>query len=123
LLKSSAKSNISFINHYLTDDELVDYYKKCRAFIFAGIEDFGLVAVESQACGVPVFTFRESGMAETVVEGVTGELFDSQTCESIKEVLIKTKDRYYDPKACRENAMKFDISIFKKKFIEFVKKV
>jgi glycosyltransferase involved in cell wall biosynthesis len=120
ILKSKAKSNIHFISNYLTDTELVDYYIKCRAFIFAGVEDFGLVAIEAQACGKPVFTFRESGMAETIIEGVTGELFDVQSVESIKEVLLTANNRIYDPIACRKNAIKFDISVFKKKISEFI---
>jgi glycosyltransferase involved in cell wall biosynthesis len=121
LLKSRSKPNILFVESYLTDRELVDYYKKCRGFVFAGREDFGLVSVEAQACGAPVFAYRDSGMAETVVEGVTGELFNEQSILSIKEVLINSKNKRYDPEQCRKNALKFDLAVFKKEFSAYIK--
>lgn len=117
-LKNRANSNIEFLGGDLTDAELVTYYQRCRAFVFAGEEDFGIVALEAQACGKPVVCFRESGMAETVIEGKTGELFGEQSKESLIDALQKVDRGWYDSRSCRTNAMRFDT----KRFIDEMKR-
>ncbi|MCX6794209.1 MAG: glycosyltransferase [Candidatus Gottesmanbacteria bacterium] len=113
MLQIRAKDNIKFITRYLTDAELVDYYQRCRAFVFAGDEDFGLISLEAQSCGKPVIYYRESGMAETVIEGKTGILFDHQTPESLIGALHEFTKGWYDSDLCRKNAQRFDITHFK----------
>lgn len=112
-LQARAEDNITFITRYLTDAELGAYYQRCRAFVFAGDEDFGLIALEAQACGKPVICFRESGMAETVIDGKTGVLFDHQTKESLIGALHKFSKEWYDSGFCRRNAEHFDLQHFK----------
>ncbi len=119
-LKQRAKKNITIIDHHLTDDELASYYGKSRAFVFAADEDFGIVSLEAQAAGIPVICFRDSGMAETVVEGKTGEFFDKQTVESFKSALEKFDNGWYDSKLCRKNAERFSEERFRKEFKKFV---
>jgi len=82
-LMSIAGETITFVDHHLTESELVRYYEGCRAFVFAADEDFGLVAAEAQACGIPVIAYRNSGVSEIVADGVSGLLFDRQTPEAI----------------------------------------
>jgi glycosyltransferase involved in cell wall biosynthesis len=67
-----------------------DHYARCKALIFPGEEDFGIVPVEAMASGRPVIAYRRGGAMETVVEGVTGLFFDQQTPES----LIEAVERY-----------------------------
>jgi glycosyltransferase involved in cell wall biosynthesis len=112
-LMSRAKDNIEFIGGDLTDAELVAYYQRCRAFVFAGEEDFGIVSLEAQACGKPVICYRESGMAETVIEGKTGILFDHETSESLIGALHEFTKGWYDSGFCRTNARRFDTRHFK----------
>lgn len=107
-----ANQNIEFIGAHLTDAELVAYYQRCRAFVFAGEEDFGIVSLEAQACGRPVVCYRQSGMAETVVEGRTGIFFDHQTPESLVDALQKLTHAWYDSDSCRSNAERFDTKHF-----------
>lgn len=106
-LKTMAKGNIEFISD-LTDQELVAYYQEARAFVFGGEEDFGIVALEAQACGKPVICPRDSGMAETVVEGKTGEFFDKDLVGTLQK-FVKKK---YDSNFCRRNAERFSIDRF-----------
>ena len=47
----------------------------CRAFIFPGLEDFGIAPVQAQAAGRPVIAFAGGGALDTVVDGVTGLFF------------------------------------------------
>ena len=112
-LQKKAKKNITFITRYLTDAELVAYYQKCRAFVFAGDEDFGLIALEAQACGKPVICYRESGMAEIVIDGKTGILFNEQTFASIIDALQRFTKEWYDSALCRKNAERFSTKQFR----------
>jgi glycosyltransferase involved in cell wall biosynthesis len=65
------------------DDAVVrEHMRRCRALLFCGEEDFGLVPVEAQAAGRPVIAYRAGGAMETVVEGGTGVFFDAQNVES-----------------------------------------
>ena len=113
-LKERAKNNIEFIGGDLTDTELLAYYQRCRAFLFAGEEDFGIVSLEAQACGKPVICPRKSGMAETVIEGVTGELFDTDLIGTLQKFVKKR----YDSDLCRKNAERFSVRRFQKEMKE-----
>jgi len=108
-LESIAKKNITFAGD-LTDAQLAAYYQKARAFVSAAEEDFGIVSLEAQACGKPVICPRKSGMAETVIEGVTGELFDTDVIGALQKFAKKR----YDSASCRSNAEKFSVARFKK---------
>ncbi|MCX6792286.1 MAG: glycosyltransferase [Candidatus Gottesmanbacteria bacterium] len=112
-LKKRANSNIEFVGGDLTDTALVAYYQRCRAFVFAGEEDFGLVSLEAQACGKPVICYRASGMAETVIDGKSGLLFDRETPECLVDALHTFSKEWYDSGFCRKNAQRFDLKHFK----------
>jgi glycosyltransferase involved in cell wall biosynthesis len=120
-LKSKALPNIEFLGQDLTDLELLDYYQNCRAIIFPGEEDFGLVPIEAQACGKPVIAFGGGGVLESVVSGVTGEFFFPQTPQSLIRALEQFKEKRYKANDCRKNAQKFSQEIFKEKFKESLK--
>jgi glycosyltransferase involved in cell wall biosynthesis len=105
-LMRMAKGNITF-KHTVTDQELVNLYHQCKAYISASEEDFGISAVEAQAAGKPVISYRKSGIAEVVVEGKTGMLFDEQTTESLVKVLKSFNAGCYDSVLCKTNAGRF----------------
>lgn len=116
-LRSRAGNKIRFISDHLTDGELLGYHQSCRAFVFAGQEDFGIVAGEAQACGKPVIAFRHSGIAEIVEEGVTGFLFDEQSVDSVVKALKASEHLKFNPKKCRNQALKFS----KRRFLDTMK--
>lgn len=76
-LRKLAGGNIEFMGG-LDDAGLADHLERCRALVFAGEEDFGMVPVEAMAAGAPVIAWRRGGVTETVEDGVTGVLFDAQ---------------------------------------------
>jgi len=121
-LKRMAKKNIEFLGQ-LTDFQLLSYYQRCQAVVFPQEEDFGLVPLEAQACGKPVIAYRAGGALETVIERKTGEFFDKQTPENLEEIVKKFKPEKYKPEDCRQNALKFDIKIFKKKWKTYLKNI
>lgn len=96
------------------DDELADLYARCRALLFPGHEDFGIVPVEVQAAGRPVVAYGRGGAAETVVHGVTGLLFAEQSVAALVSAMEQSEDRSWDAAACQENARRFDAKEFRR---------
>jgi len=118
-LQAIAKSNIKFLGR-VPDDELRRILASCRAFIFPGLEDFGIAPVEAQAAGRPVIAYAGGGAVDTIIEGVTGTFFHEQTPQALADAVRSFDDTLYDPAVIRNHAMKFDIEVFKKKLIQFI---
>ncbi|KAF1086048.1 GDP-mannose-dependent alpha-(1-6)-phosphatidylinositol monomannoside mannosyltransferase [Sporotomaculum syntrophicum] len=81
-LKKIAGPCVKFLGK-VNDSELRSLYQQCRAFIFPGEEDFGIMPVEAQACGRPVIAFGRGGALETVIDGQTGMFFTEQSVDSL----------------------------------------
>jgi glycosyltransferase involved in cell wall biosynthesis len=120
-LKSFAKTNIEFLG-WASDEDIAKYYAGCRALIFPGEDDFGIVPVEAMACGKPVLAFAKGGALETVVEGKTGIFFYEQRAESVEKGVKKLEKMSFDNMMIREHSMKFDRNIFKSSIQEFILK-
>lgn len=121
-LKKLAGNTITFIDS-VSDGELLSWLQGCKAFLFAGDEDFGISVVEAQACGKPVIAYRNSAVKEIVIDGKTGILFNEQTVECMMDALNRFNTQWYDSTLCRENAKRFSIDRFKsemKKYIETI---
>jgi glycosyltransferase involved in cell wall biosynthesis len=91
-------------------DEVVrDHYAACRALVFPGLEDFGIVPVEAMAAGTPVIAFRGGGALETVVDGETGLFFDSQTVDCLIDAIsrFEAHEDDFDRDAIRAHARGF----------------
>jgi glycosyltransferase involved in cell wall biosynthesis len=130
-LRSMAKSNVEFLG-WLPDEVVADCYSKCRALIFPGEEDFGIVPLEAMACGKPVIAYGRGGALETVIsydqrsslkgDAQTGLFFHEQNVDS----LIDAAERFvriekeFDPVAIRNHALQWDQEIFKKKIKKFI---
>ena len=119
-LKRMAGKTVEFVGD-LTESELCDYYRNCRALIFPGSEDFGLTMVEANAFGKPVIALKRGGALDIVKEGVTGEFFEEQSVESLSIVLKSFDQNRYNTKLCRENAQKFSFAQFEKSLKDFLK--
>jgi glycosyltransferase involved in cell wall biosynthesis len=105
-LEKIAGDTIEFYG-YRSSDELGDLYADATAVLFPGEEDFGLVPLESMACGTPVIAHRIGGALETIVEGKTGEFFDDATATSLQLVLQKFDQKKYTKEACQQRAAEF----------------
>ncbi|MFH0820805.1 MAG: glycosyltransferase [Candidatus Peregrinibacteria bacterium] len=116
-LKSIAKSNIEFLGR-LPDEAVKRYYEHCRGFIFPGEEDFGITPVEAMAAGKPVLAYGVGGVTESVVPGVSGELFKEPTAESLQAGVDRLifYEPQYDPQKIRAIAEQFDESKFENAF-------
>jgi glycosyltransferase involved in cell wall biosynthesis len=105
-LKSMAKSNITFFPH-LSRQELKDCFANCRALIFPGEEDFGIVPLEVQACGRPVIAYGRGGALETVVTGKTGLFFNEQTVEMLINAVKECENQAWDGSIICNHAQQF----------------
>ncbi len=86
-LRSLAGPTVEFAG-WQPDEVLRDHYRRCRALLFPGLEDFGIVPLEAQACGAPVIAFGRGGATETVIAPTatgpgTGLLYDEQSASAM----------------------------------------
>ena len=118
-LKSMAGPTVRFIG-YVPDEELPALMAHCRAFIFPGLEDFGITPLQAQAAGRPVIAYRGGGTLDTVVAGKTGEFFDSSAVDSLAEALRQFTPSCYDPTVMRAHALTFDRAVFRRELLAFI---
>lgn len=120
-LEALAGPTVQFLG-YVPDEDLPDLFARCRAFIFPGLEDFGIVPVQAQAAGRPVIAYRGGGALDTIIPGKTGAFFDAPTVESLMEVLAAFNERAYDPAEIRAHALRFDTSVFTRQLAEYIQR-
>jgi glycosyltransferase involved in cell wall biosynthesis len=134
-LRSLAGSTIHFLG-WQPDAVIRDHLRRCRALLFPGEEDFGIVPVEAQACGAPVIAFGRGGATETIIPlehpsgtGVspfalapTGLWFTEQTVESLTEALpVFEKNRaHFSPSAARRQALRFTAARFAEQLLSYL---
>lgn len=102
-----------------------EHYSKCKALIFPGVEDFGIVPLEAMASGRPVIAYRKGGALETVLENVTGLFFDQQTPEALNDTVAAFESMHetFAAHVIRSHALSFDKEAFKRKFMDYVDSV
>ena len=118
-LKSKAGPTISFLGR-VSWDKLVDLFQHCRAFVFPGLEDFGIAPLEAQAAGRPVIAYAAGGALDTIVDGETGLLFQGQTTQALIEAVRTFETLQLSPTACRRNAERFAADRFRREIESFV---
>jgi glycosyltransferase involved in cell wall biosynthesis len=111
-LRRLAGPNTQFLG-WQPDEVLRDHLRRCRALLFPGEEDFGIVPVEAQACGATVIALGSGGATETVVplgrDEPTGVWFAEQTAECLVDAIERFERNAgaLDPAALRRHALRF----------------
>lgn len=115
-LRRRARANIRFTG-WLNDDDIAGLMSRCRAFSFAGVEDFGIAMVEAQAAGAPVIAYAAGGALESVIDDFsadsTGVLFHDQSAGGVVNAIEQFVTRSFRPTALRNNAMRFTPEAFR----------
>ena len=132
-LEKIAKSNIKFLRK-ISDINVAKYMSECRAFVYAGIEDFGIAPVEAMASGSPVIAYAKGGVLDTVNcltkynkdQIPNGILFKKQSSEELFDTINwfeETKSwKNFDPKLLNNFAQNFNYKNFYDKFDSFINK-
>src|SRR5262245_17590517 len=113
-LKALAGPTVRFLG-WQPDEVIRAQMRTCRALLFPGEEDFGIVPVEAMACGAPVIAFGRGGATETVVppgSGTepTGLWFADQPAAGVADTLraFEARAADFDPSALRRHAQRFN---------------
>jgi glycosyltransferase involved in cell wall biosynthesis len=126
-VRKLAGPNIELMG-YQPFEVLRDTMRRCRAFIFAAREDFGITPLEAQACGAAVIAFGQGGVAETVIGAAgaarTGIFFREQTVPAVKAAVqeFEQVETSITAQACRTNAERFSNQRFREEFEQFTRK-
>lgn len=105
-LRSLAGPTVEFLG-FQDEEKLRELYGNARATLFPGDEDFGLVPLESLACGTPVIAYGHGGALETLEEHVTAEFFFESTAASLLDAINRFEEQTFDARSCRKSAERF----------------
>ncbi len=117
LIKSK---NIKLINEHVSDASLRRIISGAKATIFPQVEDFGMVATESMACGTPVIAYREGGAKDMVDYGINGLFFREQSAESIARAVHAFNTMRFNPHTVSASVQKFSKENFQRRLLEIV---
>jgi glycosyltransferase involved in cell wall biosynthesis len=128
-LEALAGPTVEFLG-WRGDGEIAELYRRCRAVLFPGLEDFGIVPVEAMAAGRPVIAYGAGGVLETVSPlggeaPPTGVFFHEQRVEALVEAIRRFEaaaDRF-DPRVLRARAERFDRARFLAGFAAYLDRI
>ena len=131
VLEKFANKNIRFLG-FQKDKKIKELMEDCRAFLYAGTEDFGIAPVEAMAAGSPIIAYGNAGILDTVncintnSETPTGILFEKQSHDALKDCVQYFEDKKIWKKFSNTDinkwAQNFGIESFQKKFSLFLNK-
>ena len=119
-LRSIAGPTVHFVGA-CDDRSLLRLMQGAIALVFPGVEDFGILPVETQAAGTPVVALAEGGALETVLDETTGILYEEDSMTCLLEAMRAAQGRSWDTNACRANAERFSRSRFEEEMLDVLK--
>jgi len=120
-IQKMAGPTINFVGT-VNDAEMPKYFAAATAFIFPGLEDFGIVPVEAMAAGTPVIAYKAGGALD-YVNTKTGLFFEEQTAKSLTAALQKFNPKNYKQSDLTAQAAKFSKQNFKNELTKFINNI
>ena len=119
-LKELAKgySNIEFLGSVSTES-LGEFYRKARALVLPGLEDFGITPLESLYCGRPVIAYGKGGYLDSITPE-TGVFFYEQTPQSLAEAVSSFEKLHFQSEVARARSLEFSREVFTRKIMAFL---
>lgn len=102
------------------DTDVARCFAETEAFIFPGLDDFGIVAIEAMAAGTPVIAYKAGGALDYVIPGKTGEFFTEQTVESLIQTLKTFNPAGFEEKVLVGSVQAFSQDKFRGNMYNFI---
>ena len=129
-LRRMAGPTVEFLGP-VSDTELRTNLAGCRALLFPGEDDFGIVPVEAQSFGKPVVAYGSGGVLETVrgifpnqaaLKNPTGVFFTEKSLSGLTHAILEfeSMEQEFRPETIREHSLQFDSGIFKQRISQFI---
>lgn len=120
-LRRIAGKNVTFLGP-VSDAVMAEHFATCRALVFPGVEDFGIVPLEVMASGRPVIAYARGGALETVIPGKTGILFHEQSVDGLSAAVRQMDSQLqdFDPQGLRTFAASFDRTHFAERLGNYI---
>ncbi len=118
-LKKRGAPNISFLG-YQKDEVVKSYMQRAKAFLYAAIEDAGVVPVEAMSCGTPVIAYGKGGVLDSIEPEVTGLFFLEQTPKALEDSIEVFERKTFDPEKIRKRALFFSKENFEKRLFDAI---
>jgi glycosyltransferase involved in cell wall biosynthesis len=115
LRSRSQSAEVEFLG-WRTNEEIRSLYQAADVVLLPGVEDFGIVPVEAQACGTPVVALGAGGSLETVLDAVTGALVPSPEPAMFADAIRRVVDASLDRHVIRRHAEGFSKARFQQAF-------
>jgi glycosyltransferase involved in cell wall biosynthesis len=100
----------------VSETEAAELLSSCAAFVHPAEEDFGIAPLEANAHGAPVIGFGRGSLTETMIAGITAELFEEQSVDAVVDATRRALSREWDTDALRANASRFSPERFREAF-------
>src|SRR5204863_4898458 len=108
------------VRGWVTDEELRRLYRNAKGLLLAAREDFGMTAVEAQACGCPIIAFSAGGASDIVQDGINGILFAEQHVDDIVRAVHRFEAMEWPEKQVRCQVETFSREAFQTKVHKFI---
>ncbi len=120
-INEQAKGNIS-LKSKVSQQEIVALFQNCRALIYTGVEDFGIIPVEVMACGRPVIAYQRGGVTDSVQHGITGILYSQQSPQCLNEAIDEFEKNIttFNAGRIRKHSESFSKARFIQQFKQFM---
>jgi glycosyltransferase involved in cell wall biosynthesis len=122
-LELMAGPSVTFLG-WQSDEVIRDHYRRCRALIFPGEEDFGIVPIEALGCETPVIALGRGGAAETV-DDLVGRTYPDPTIPALTAALDSWEQdgRPHNPSLARAKAEALALPVFRRRFLGYLSEV
>jgi glycosyltransferase involved in cell wall biosynthesis len=122
-LSAMAGPSVTFLG-WQSDEVIRDHYRNCRALLFPGEEDYGIVPIEALACGAPVIALDRGGVAETVDDAV-GHTYSEPTGPALGAAIEHWESQGcpHDPHEARRRAESLSLPVFRQRIFKLLSEV